>query len=233
MSWFQLDASTVASRVYADGDAGKMPTLGGSIARGVMGFTALTVAGFLPWVIAGGWLVRWLGEGGMLGVCAAVFFLLSGVFLHRLIIGPDSMLICYKLFSVVFVVFLAAWAAGWICLGGDVGSIAGFLAGSALVGWMLSRAFEVPSAFWKAAPLLFVLTVAGYLAGACMEGFVRVGDGLGLPPDVRTIVARLLWGACLGAGFGAGLGIALYHCQSDVREVLRAEAPRHAKPPED
>lgn len=233
MSWFQLDASTVASRAYAEGDGGKVPTFHGSIARGLIGFTILSVAGFMPWAIFGGWLVRQFGEGGMFGACAAVFILLSGVLLHRLIIGPDSLLIFYKLFSLGFAAFALAWIIGWICLGGDLGSVAGLFGGSVALAWMLSRAFEMPGAFWKVAPVLFALAVLGYFSGGWVESFVRVRGGFGIPPGTRETVARLLWGVCFGVGFGAGLGAAFYFCQADVREFLQAEAYRHAKPPEE
>jgi hypothetical protein len=232
MSWFQLDASSIAGRVHAEGEGDRTPTLLGSLMRGVIGFTIVSVAGFLPWAMFGGWLVRRFGEGGMFGACAAIFVVLSGVLLHRLIIGPDSLLIFYKLFSLAFAAFALAWIVGWTCLGGDLGSAAGLLGGAIGVAWILSRAFEARGAFWKVAPLLFVLTALGYFGGGRVEMFLRVQGGFGLPPGLRETIARLLWGVCFGAGCGAGLGLGFYLCQAEVREFLRAESGRHAKPAE-
>jgi hypothetical protein len=231
MSWFQLDASTVASRVSAEGEGDRVPTLPGSLVRGMFGFAVVSVAGFAPWALCGGWLMRRSGEGGMFGVCAAVFLLLSGVLLHRLIIGPDSLLIFYKLFSLVLAAFALAWGVGWMCLGDDLGSVAGLLGGAVVVAWMLGCAFERLRAVWVVAPLLFACAALGYFGGGWLEMFVRVHGVFGLPPGWRETVARLLWGGCFGAGFGAGLGLAFYICQAEVREHLRAEAGRHAKPP--
>jgi hypothetical protein len=230
MSWFQLDASTVASRVSAEGEGDRIPTLLGSLVRGMFGFAIVSLVGFVPWAVFGGLLMRHFGEGGMFGVCAAVFMLLSGVLLHRLIIGPDSLLIFYKLFSLAFAAFAVAWIIAWVCLGGDLGGAVGLLAGSIIVAWMLSRAFEAPWGFFKVAPLLFVTTALGYFGGGWVESFIRVQGGFGLPPGLRETIARLLWGAFFGAGFGAGLGLAFYICQAEVREFLRAEAGRHTKP---
>ncbi len=229
MSWFQLDASTIACRVRAEGEGAAVPTLLGSIVRGVFGFTVVSVAGFVPWAVFGDWLQPQLGEGGMFGVCAAVFILLSGALLHRLIIGPGSLLIFYKLFSISFAAYSVAWMLGWMTLGGDVGSIVGLLAGAVVMGWMLARAFELPRATWKVIAALFVLTSAGYFGGGWLEAWVFSQEGLGLSPATRGTIGKLLWGVCFGAGFGAALGVAFHLCQTDVREFLRAEAARGAR----
>lgn len=217
MSWFQLDASTIACRVHSEGDGARPLSLPGSMLRGAAGFAVVSVAGFAPWALFGRWLGAQLGEGGVFGVCAVVFILLSGVMLHPLIIGPGSIAIFYKLFGVTFPAYVLAWIIAWTCLGGDLGNLAGLLAGAVVLGWMLSRAFEAPRAAWGAITAIFVLSAVGFFAGAKVEA-MAVG--------AQETIARLVWGACFGAGFGAGLGVAFYLCQGEVREFLREEAAR-------
>jgi hypothetical protein len=226
MSWFQLDASTIAGRVHAEGEADQVPSLPGSFLRGMFGFAIAGGAAFVPWAMFGDWLVRHYGEGGLVGACAIVFVLLCGPLLHRLIIGPDSLLIFYKLFSLTFAVLALAWLLGWACLGGKLGSAVGLLAWAVVTAWMLGRAFEVSGAVWKVAPLLFLFTLLGYFGGGWIDYQLNVHGALGLPPDLRKTIVRLMWGLCFGAGLGAGLGLAFHLCQSDVREFLRLEAAR-------
>lgn len=225
MSWFHLDASTIACRVRSEGDTLNVPSLGGSIMRGLLGCAGVSVAGFIPWTVFGSWLIGPLGEGGTFGVSAAVFALLSGLLLHRLIIGPGSLLIFYKLFGVSFAAFAVAWIIGWTCLGDDLGNVVGLLAGSIVMGWMLTRAFEMAGVVWKVISALFLTGVAGYFVGGWVESAVHAS---GPSPSGEAVMAQLLWAACFGAGFGAGLGVAFHLCQADVRELLRAEAASRA-----
>ncbi len=224
MSWFQLDASTIACRVHAEGDDAKIPSLLGSMLRGIVGFMMVSVAGFVPWAVFGGWLLRRVGEGGMFGVCALVFIMLSGLLLHRLIIGPDSLVSFYMLFTFSFTAYAVAWIVGWLTLGGVPGSLAGLLAGAIVMGWMLTRAFEILRMIWGVIPVLFVCSALGYFGGGWVESRAFAFGGFGLAPDAQSVIAKLLWGACYGAGFGAGLGLAFYLCQTDAREFLRAES---------
>jgi hypothetical protein len=195
------------------------------------GSAVVSVAALAPWALCGDWLVRRFGEGGMFGICAVVFLLLSGPLLHRLIVGPDSLLIFYKLFSLAFAVFAVAWLIGWVCLGDEIGTGVGLLAGTIVVAWMLGQAFDVSGAIWKVAPLFFLFIALGYFGGGWVVNRLNVHGDFGQPPGLRGTVARLLWGACFGAGFGAGLGLAFYLCQAGVREFLRAETPRGDESP--
>lgn len=227
MSWFQLDASTIACRVQAEGDAEKIPTFRGSLLRGAAGFTTASLAAFVPWAVFGGWFLGRFGEGGMLGACAAVFILLSGPLLHRLIIGPGSLLIFYKLFTLALAAYAVAWLIGWTCLGGDLGNGVGLFAGALVMGWMLTRAFEQAGVIWKVVLVLFLLSALGAFGGGWVEERVLALGAFGLTPVTQATIARILWAVCFSAGFGAGLGLAFYFCQADVRELLRAESARH------
>lgn len=49
MSRFQLDPKSIAERAQTDGADADIPSLASSLWRGVIGFTIVSVAGFVPW----------------------------------------------------------------------------------------------------------------------------------------------------------------------------------------
>jgi hypothetical protein len=204
MSWFQLDPQSLAQRAQGT----EPPAIGASIVRGAAGFTIVSVAGFVPWAVMGKWLYRHVGEVGMYVACLIVFLGLAGLFLHRLIIGTGSLSRFYKLFSAAFAAYAVAWISGWMSLRGHPGSIVGLLAGTALMGWMLTRAFDAPQQIWKVIAALFGLNAIGYFVGGVFEAHIP-----GIP-------GKLMWGVCYGIGFGAGLGLAFHLCQAEARQLL-------------
>ena len=210
MPLFQLDPPSIAQRVQASGQPPRVPTLGASVLRGIIGFTLVSVAGFAPWPILDRWF-PWMGEMGLYVVCTAVFIGLSGPLLHRLIIGPGSLPRFYKVFTLAFVAYVIAWAAFWIWLRSEVGEIAGLLGGTAAMGAILAFAFDARRAVVKIIAALFVLNAAGYRAGGWIEGKLVID---------HRLTAILLWGICYGIGFGAGLGMAFHFCQARARAVI-------------
>jgi hypothetical protein len=165
----------------------------------------------------------------MYAVCAFVFIGLSGPLLHRLIIGPKSLSRFYKLFSIAFAAYSVAWIVGWMSLRGDPGSIAGLLAGTAVMGWMFAHAFDAQRELLKVIAALFILNAAGYFIGGWVEGsLIHLKElsilGVALTKPARVTMAMLAWGVCYGIGFGAGLGIAFYLCQSQARALIRAKS---------
>jgi len=214
MALFQLDSQNIVARARASGGAVQPPTLTESVLRGICGFTVVSVAGFAPWPIFERWF-RSMGEMDLYIACLAMFIGLSGVCLHRLIIGPGSLPRFYKLFSLAFTAYAAAWVALWVCLRGDSGSIAGLLGGAMAMGLVLSFAFDAPRAIVKVVAALFVLNALGYYLGGRIAGKLAI--------DHRAL-GMLLWGVCYGIGLGAGLGFAFYFCQERARSVLREES---------
>ena len=229
MSWFQLDPPSIAHRARAAGSP--IPSLGASIARGVIGFTLVSLAGFVPWAFFGSWF-RAPGRGGEVGMylaCALVFIVLSGLFLHRLILGPGSLPRFYKLFTPAFTVYSIAWILGWMTLRGHPGSIVGLLSGTALMGAILALAFDAKAQMLPVIAALFLLNSAAYFVGGAIEGWIIQLPkcefaGVSLARPQQRILAMMSWGLFYGLGLGAGLGLAFHLCQSRARAILRGES---------
>jgi hypothetical protein len=216
MSWLQLDPESIASRLPADPAQRHIPSLGGSLARGVLGFTVVSVAGFAPWAVAGRQLHRLLGEAGLYLVCAALFIGLSGLLLHRLILGSGSLSRFYKLFGAAFGAYAVAWIVAWISLRGNTGSIAGLALGTAIMAGIFAAAFQAGGALIPAFAALFLCNTLGYFVGGWVEGAPALAHA--------HMAAKLLWGVCYGIGFGAGLGLAFYLCQARARALAAHRA---------
>ncbi len=223
MSWFQLDSESVVQRVRDSGRPAKVPNLGESLLRGVIGFTVVSIAGFAPWAVMGNWFYRYIGEAGLYAVCAVVFIGTAGLFMHRLIIGPGSLSRFYTLFAVSFAAYSIAWIVGWMALKGHAGSVVGLLAGTTLMGLMLGRAFDASRETLNVIAVLFVLNTVGYFVGGVFEGAVIGIKGLSISETMQLVVAKSVWGIFYGAGFGAGLGLAFYLCQTKTRALLRSQ----------
>jgi len=229
VSWLHLDPASVVERVRASGLPARVPSLGGSLLRGVLGFTLVSVAGFAPWALGAAWFHDKVGEAGMYAACAAVFIGLSGLLLHRLIIGPGSLWRFYLLFGAAFFPYAVAWIVAWMSLhrrNGHAASLIGLFVGTALMGWIFARAFDARGAALKSIVALFVLNTLGYYVGGWVEGSVAglknlSFAGLVVEKPAPITAAMLLWGVCYGIGFGAGLGLAFHFCQKTVREELR------------
>lgn len=221
MSWFQLDPPSLAARAQDSA----VPSLGASIGRGIIGFTLVSVAGFLPWGVFGRWFRFAGGELAMYLVCAVVFIGLSGLLLHKLIIGQGSLSRFYKLFTPAFAVYSVAWIAGWMTLRGHTGSVVGLFAGTAAMGLMLALAFDALGQLGKVIAALFVLNALGYFIGGEIE-IAMIGmpectvGGVTLARPTQVMLAKMQWGVCYGIGLGAGLGVAFYLCQSRARALL-------------
>jgi hypothetical protein len=214
MSFLGLDPDSLAARTRAA--IAPVPTLAQSLLRGALGFTILSVAGFVPWAVLGGVLHKKVGEAGMYAACALVFIALSGPLLHRLIMGPGSLIRFYALFSVAFTLYSIGWIAGWMVLRGHTGSLVGLLAGTALMGLVFCLAFRAMESLPVVVAVLFLANSAGYFLGGVVEGLVY--------PHLPTL-AMLLWGVFYGLGLGAGLGLAFFTCQKKARALLAQNAP--------
>ena len=209
MSLFQLDPQSIAKRARTAGSP--VPSLGASLMRGMIGFTVVSVAGFVPWAVFGKELQKLVREAGLYAVCALVFLGLTAPLLHRLIIGPGSVSRFYKLFGISFTAYSVAWIMGWMALRGHPGSIAGLLAGTMVMACMLVAAFDALRSVVKVFFALFVLNAIGYFVGGVSEAALIKS---------YPLIAKLSWGVFYGLGLGAGLGLAFHFCQARARKLL-------------
>jgi len=224
VSWFQLDPESVARRVEACGKPLQVPTLSASLWRGTFGFTVVSLLGFAPWAFGGNWFYRHIGEAGLYAACALVFIAAAGPLMHRLIIGPGSLSRFYTLFGASFAAYSVAWTAGWMLWKGHPGSVAGLLAGTALMGWMLARAFDARRDALKVIAALFLLNAVGYFAGGVLDAWIAGMERLPVPRGTQIVIARSSWAVTYGMGFGAGLGLAFYLCQAETRKQLTVDS---------
>ncbi|WP_395741509.1 hypothetical protein [Prosthecobacter sp.] len=212
MAWFQLDPQSIATRARAAGSP--VPTLGASLTRGIVGFTLVSIAAFIPWAVFGRWFHLHLGKSGevaMYTACAVVFLALTSPLLHRLIIGPGSVSRFYKVFGITFTAYSIAWIFGWMSLRGHPGSLAGLFLGTAVMACLLVAAFDALRSIVKVFLSLFILNTAGYFLGGVSEHYLM---------SVHKVSAMLSWGLFYGIGLGAGLGLAFHICQQRARTLL-------------
>jgi hypothetical protein len=221
---FGLDPASIVNRVKASGQPLRVPTLRESLLRGAIGFTVVSLGGFAPWVLAGRWFYRNVGEAGLYAACAIVFVGLSGWLLHRLIIGPGSLIRFYQIFSLAFVAYAVLWTIGWMALGGVAGGIAGLLAGTAAMGAILACGFTAWGASPRIIAILFLTNAAGYFIGEwAHHAVVALQTGPALDQSTRAMLAKAAWGLFYGVGFGLGIGFAFYAGQAKVRKALSGQ----------
>lgn len=222
---FGLDPQSIADRDKASGQSARVPTLRESVLRGMIGFTLVSLGGFAPWMFAGRTFYRAVGETGLYVACAVVFVLLSGLLLHRLIIGPGSLGRFYKVFTLAFLAYAVAWTIGWMTLRGNIGSMVGLLAGTTAMGVLLAQAFAARNATWKIIAVLFVGNAVGYFVGGWAHNAVLALKelhvlGIVLDRAARVMLSKAIWGLFYGLGFGAGIGFAFHSCQSEARRLI-------------
>jgi hypothetical protein len=221
---FGLQPDAVMARVRASGRA-RVPSLAQTIVTSTVGFTVASLVVYGSWALHGRALYRHLSEPGAYAVWAAVFILLAGGLLNPTVIGPKSLGRFYALFGVGFAAYAVLWSASWFGLGGKLGEWMGSFVGTTALALVLAGGFGLKSGIWRIIAGLFVLHSAGYFAGSALYDFFRganeqhwLNEYMSRP--TRRWVAMLSWGFAHGIGLGAGLGYALFTCQSGIRELL-------------
>lgn len=220
----------MVDRAKASGLPVHVPTLGRSLWRGAVGFTVVSLGGFAPWVVAGRGVYQAVGELGLYAACAVVFVSLSGLLLHRLVIGPGALPRFYAVFSGGFAAYAVGWTVGWMALRGPIGGLVGLLAGAVAMGIILTRAFSARGVLWKIVGVLFLGNALGYFGGGwAYEGLAGLDRlnvlGFALDRSAQAALAKVLWGLLYGLGFGVAIGFAFHACQAEARRRLAGELP--------
>jgi len=180
-------------------------SLTASMFYGTLSFAIVSTLAYSIWAFR---IVR--GEALLFSAIAIVYLGSSGFALSRLLAIPHSIMRFTGLFALSFLLYAIFWCAFWFGLGGQYhadlfGSAVGLLA----MAWFFHQAFRATTGILASFSILFAFHTLGYYAGEIC--YAEVGRRAG----------RLLWGACHGLGFGAGLGALIYSCQSQLLANIR------------
>jgi hypothetical protein len=171
----------------------------GDVLAGSWRFKLVSIAGFSPWVVAGGWFHRTVGEAGLYAACLLAFLAAALVLLPGLLVGDARLRRTARWFLPSFTTYAVVWCACWFGLGGRTGEWLGALAGGAcfvaLSAWLLGR----PRSPLVATVVFLSVHTAGYFAGDQAYRLIAASTH-------PKLFGMLAWGVCYGIGFGAGIG---------------------------
>ena len=213
MKFFGFYPETVAVRVRSAAVPPRVPTLGQSLGVGAAGFALVAVAVFAAIYLTAEWVKKTAGDVGSFAIWALLFVLPASGLFSRLVIRPAPLFRFYLLFAGAFVIYSAAWTAGYLPLQDKRGEWLGSLLGTSALGLTLATAFDAPRQALKVIAVLFVARSSGYFSGEFLHH------------AIAGLAGWVLWGAAYGLGLGAGLGYALYACQEPARARLKAIQP--------
>jgi len=218
VNFFGLAPDSVAERASRSTAETRFPSLKQSLLHGSLGFGLASTVVFAIVRCGSPWMHQYFGVLGPYLVATALFVLLAGGILSRLVIGPGRLARFYLLFSVAFFSYAACWIVVYLTLHGLSGELLGSVVGTFLMALVLAGAFGEKKALPRLIPALVLANLAGYFLGRFLF-YGAVGGSLGM----------ILYGACYGLGFGAGLGYALFLVQDPIRQRLSASSPASAK----
>ncbi|HEX3133766.1 MAG TPA: hypothetical protein VHX44_09325, partial [Planctomycetota bacterium] len=169
------------------------------LVAGTWRFILVSIAGFAPWVLGGGWFHRTVGEVGLYATCLVRFLLVALILLPGLLTGEARLRRTAAWFLPAFIAYAVLWCACWFLFHGRIGEIVGALTGGSafalLTAWALGRPRSL---------LLSVLVfLAAHLAGYFIGGWAMHE---GLAAGLQNTLGMLTWGLWYGIGFGAGIG---------------------------
>ena len=196
--------------------------------RGSIGFAVVSLVGFSVWAFAGRSLYAKVGEAGLYTLCLLVFLGSSGLVLHPLARGPQSLLRFYKAFIPAFLAYAIVWCAAWFIFRFGLGEWLGSLLGSVAFVAVTSRAFGKCHGIVRTSIILFGLHSAGYFLGGKSMQWLTGPAGAGMLTGFSKVqlaaIAKLSWGLLYGLGFGAGIGYAFCTCQRGSEPVSNTTA---------
>lgn len=212
MNWLGLTPDAIAERARSSAASIHLPTRGESLRNGALGLGIASTAVFAIVGCGRPWMFDYFGMLGPYLVAAALFAVLGGVALSRLVIGPARLSRFCLLFTIAFFTYAAVWVAAYFALGGLLGELVASLAGTPAAAMVIAWSFGAKKR-WPAIVLwLTAANCAGYFVGRL--AYTTPGGEVGM----------VLWGAIFGAVFGLGFGYVLFLAQEPVRRLLRPPA---------
>jgi hypothetical protein len=182
-------------------------SLANAMVYGGISFGLVSVLAYSIWAFK---LVS--GAGALYSSVAAVYIVLTGVALSRLVAGYGATRRFAVLFGVAFILYAVAWCALWFGMKGKHhADLWGSIVGVAAMAWLITRAFDQREDGLASFAVLFTFHTIGYYVGEELYDVIRGSMG------------RLAWGAVHGLGFGVGLGYVLFRAQLPLRSRI-AEA---------
>lgn len=204
MKLFGLTPEQVQQRTNPSNLA-PIKTMGASMLFGASSFGIVSTLAYSLWAFR---LVR--GEAILFSAIAVVYLGLSGLALGRLSIIPGSLLRFMGLFALSFLLYAIVWCVFWFGLGGQHhADLFGSAVGLLLMALIFHKAFGANAGLVASFSILFAFHTLGYYAGEICSA------------EVGRRAGRLLWGACHGLGFGAGLGALIHLCQLQLLTNIR------------
>jgi hypothetical protein len=187
-----------------------MPSLSQSLLLGGIGFCAASLLVFATVAFAERWMYQHMGLGGAYATWTMMFIFLGGAVFIPLLVIRGHWWRFYILFTVAFLFYAIGWIGAYFTMRGKIAEWVASLAGSVLMGLVLSIGFNALRSSVKLIAILFVLNSTGYFLGDALNNAIGGKPGM------------LLWGTVYGFFLGAGLGAVLYFAQAPLRERLQA-----------
>ena len=231
MKLLGLNTESILARIAEAAVPPRVPTVRQSLFIGGVGFGLVGLAAFAVWAVGGKALTQAVGEAGLYTLCALVFIGLAGVVFGQLVIGPGGTARIYGLFTLAFAAYSVVWCAAWFGLRGTLAAeVVGAVLGSAALAGVLAWGFGAGREFLRVAAVLVLLNSLGYFLGEIWWRWLPGEGGAQLFGEMfnrpqRRMLAMLGWGVLFGGFFGAGVGYAIFCCQSEVRARLETGIP--------
>lgn len=192
----------MTARVGPIEDSDRLPSLGRSILIGGVGFAIASLFVFATVAFAERWMYANLGLFGAYLAWTALFILWGGGVLGLLVVGRWRLPRFYLLFGLAFFLYAAGWVGAYFTVRGAAGEWLGSLAGSLLMGSVLTFALGSGRSTLKLSGALFIANSLGYFLGSALNN--SIGGRAGM----------LLWGTAYGLCLGTGLGAVLHFAQT-------------------
>jgi hypothetical protein len=178
--------------------SGAMAMLYGAASFGVVSAAAYSI-----------WAFHWVpGPYAMYASIALVYLGLGGLALSRLVNARGTAGRFTALFALSFLAYAVCWCACWFGLHGRYyADFWGALMGLTAMTVMMRSALGSTANLTRLLVGLLVCHSAGYYLGGELHA------------ALHGVAGKLLWGACHGLGFGAGIGYVLWHCQQPAAKT--------------